>query len=265
MATVILVGHGSSRESGAGAPVHAHAATLRARGGFDAVHAAFWKEPPHVRDVLASVDDDELAVVPLFMSCGYFAGSVLPRALHLERPVTRRGRQRVHYCAPVGTHPHVPALVAQLADAAGAGPDSAVVVIGHGTEQDETSEETTWAAVWALRHKGRYGAVAGAFLDERPTIPAVLEGLEAQRLSRAVLVPLFLAEGEHTTVSIPEGVARARRRPARVTCTPPVGILPEVAELAGELAARALGRVPLAASKAAPIHAGGASWASSIS
>ena len=200
MATVILVGHGSSCDSGAGAPVRAHAARLRAEGAFRRVQPAFWKEAPHVGDVLAATTDEDVAIVPMFMSDGYFASQVLPRALGLHGPVTRRGAQRIHYTAPVGTHPRVPRLVERRALGAGAGPTSAVVIVGHGTERHALSDDSTWAAVRVLRNSGRFGVVAGAFLEEEPRIARTLEQLEAQDI---VVVPFFLAEGDHTLTDIP--------------------------------------------------------------
>ena len=242
MATVILVGHGSSCDSGAGAPVRAHAARLRAEGAFRRVQPAFWKEAPHVGDVLAATTDEDVAIVPMFMSDGYFASQVLPRALGLHGPVTRRGAQRIHYTAPVGTHPRVPRLVERRALEVGAGPTSAVVIVGHGTERHALSDDSTWAAVRVLRNSGRFGVVAGAFLEEEPRIARTLEQLEAQHI---VVVPFFLAEGDHTLTDIPAAAMPAGgARNRRITVTPPVGTLPEIARLAAELARAALGERP---------------------
>jgi sirohydrochlorin cobaltochelatase len=261
MTTMILLGQGSSYDPEAAAAVHLHAARVQAAGGFDEVRAAFWEQPPHIRQVLAEAAGDDVVLVPLLMSDGYLARVVLPRALDLRRPFTRRGAQRIHYCAPIGTHPRLPWLVGRLAAEAGGGPDSALVVVGHGTRRDAGSASTTWKVVHALRRAGRFAAVAGAFLDEEPGLPAMLAELRAESV---VLVPFFLAEGPHTRLDIPARLAEVGARVAvRVACTRPVGLRPEFAELVVDLALNALGRPHDAGARTRGGRAGGAgeAWA----
>ncbi|TKX53108.1 CbiX/SirB N-terminal domain-containing protein, partial [Halorubrum sp. SP9] len=93
----------------------------RATGAFDEVRTGFWKEEPHFREVLRTVEGDEIYVVPLFVSEGYFTEQVIPRELRLDGwDVSEWGSdglsadqatlvaedidREVHYCGPVGTH-----------------------------------------------------------------------------------------------------------------------------------------------------------------
>src|SRR6056297_1920072 len=84
MQSLVIVAHGSHLNPDSAAPTHTHADTVRETGAFDEVRTGFWKEEPSLREVLRTVEADEVYVVPLFISEGYFTEQVIPRELRLE-------------------------------------------------------------------------------------------------------------------------------------------------------------------------------------
>ena len=78
---LLLVGHGSHLNGNSSAPVFAHADRLRAMRRFDEVRVAFWKEEPQLSRGLDGFDADDVTVVPVFISAGYFTNEVIPREM----------------------------------------------------------------------------------------------------------------------------------------------------------------------------------------
>src|ERR1700744_3832475 len=108
---LIIVGHGSTVNPDSSAPTLDHAAAISRRGGFGEVRFAFWKEEPSLRQVLHTVDAEEIYVVPNFISEGYFTRTVIPRELELTGPVTQHDGRTIKYCEPVGSHPRMTDLL----------------------------------------------------------------------------------------------------------------------------------------------------------
>lgn len=239
---LILVGHGSHHSSDSSAPVYAHAERIRKAGIFDEVLEAFWKEEPSLGDALDLVDSDRVWIVPLFLAEGYFTRDVLPRELGLATP---RPEVEVHYCPPIGTHPKMVQLVLQRARSICglAGEqlrETALVVIGHGTDQSATSGDTLYDLLQGLRRAGEFQQVECGFLDEAPHVREVIASVTARDV---VLVPFFAAEGWHTRTTIPEDLgltgARTEQSGRTLWYTPPIGTLDEVTEIVLAIAADA--------------------------
>src|SRR3712207_2731868 len=114
------------------------------------------------------LESEEVYVVPLFISEGYFTEEVIPRELGLDGPapsVTRRPGKTVHYCGPIGTHPWMPRMILRRAEE-GAGltdeeaREAGLVIIGHGTERNSNSSEVIYRV-------SREADAAGGFGDVR--------------------------------------------------------------------------------------------------
>jgi len=234
---LVLVGHGSHLNPASSAPVYEHAARIRAAGYFDEVVEAFWKEEPSLRDALDLVESHEVYVVPLFLAEGYFTRLVVPRELGIDGAFSRRGAQSIFYCKPIGSHPAMGELILRRAlSSSGVSPrelgDSALVIIGHGTDRSPTSGDTVYRLVDSLRDTSGFGSVECGFLDEPPRIGDVLGQITARNV---VLVPFFVAEGWHTAETIPEELALTGASTTKgeqtFRYTPPIGTFPEIAEL----------------------------------
>nr|WP_135853394.1 CbiX/SirB N-terminal domain-containing protein [Halorussus salinus] len=214
---LIIAGHGSHRNPDSAAPVHRAVDAAREDGSFAEVRPAFWKEAPSFRDVLHTVDADEAIVVPLFVSEGYFVQQVLPREFGLGVEDRGDDAPTLRYADPIGTHPEMTDVIAARArrmlagesadgtsaDAGGAvlPEETALAVIGHGTERNPNSAEAIYDHVAALREEYDFAEVGALFMDEAPYVEDVLDEFSADEIA---VVPLFTADGFHTRDEIPE-------------------------------------------------------------
>lgn len=257
MQALVIIGHGSHLNADSSAPVYRHAAAIRRAGVFDEVRECFWKEEPSMREVFDLVEADEVYVVPLFISEGYFTEEVIPRELGLDGPapsVTRKPGKTIHYTLPVGTHPSMGGMIlrraeeiAQLTDEQAR--QAGLVIIGHGTERNSNSSEVIYRVTREAEAMGVFGHVRTGFLDQEPEVARVLAEMEEKRV---VLVPFFVAEGWHTQETIPDDLGLNRPAVSAVTETEdrtvwyaaPVGTFPEIAQIVLQRAREAGARVP---------------------
>ncbi|MDB4949746.1 MAG: cobalamin [Gemmatimonadetes bacterium] len=260
MQALVIVGHGSHLNADSSAPVYRHAETIRRTGAFDEVRECFWKEEPSMREAFDLVESDEVYVVPLFISEGYFTNEVVPRELGLDGgpgSTTRKWGKTIRYTPPVGTHPLMPGMILRRAEEiAGLSHEQArnagLVIIGHGTERNANSSEVIYRVSREADAAGVFGHVRTGFLDQAPEVGQVLEGMEERQV---VLVPFFVAEGWHTQETIPDDLGLNRPALSPVTekdgrtvfYGAPVGTFPEVAEIVLQRAREAGACVPQAA------------------
>lgn len=234
---LILVGHGSHLNANSSEPMWRHAETVRASGRFDDVRVGLWKEEPSLSRVLDGCDADDVTVVPMFISTGYFTKTVVPREMALNGAMTRRGGQSIRYTAPVGVHESLADVIVERAREAGAGPQDAVAVLGHGTRRDLESEKNIYRMAELVRERGLFAEVEAVFLDQEPNMLQVLDILKAPTV---VVVPLFIADGWHVGQTIPEDLsldgAETRRDGRVVRYTGPVGTHDALAGVILELA-----------------------------
>jgi sirohydrochlorin cobaltochelatase len=187
------------------------------------VKTGFWKEEPSLREVLRTVESDEVFVVPLFVSEGYFTEQVIPRELrldgwdvsdwesdglsadHVTLTATDVDGKRVHYCGPVGTHESMTDVIVRRAESVTEDPDVGegfgLAVVGHGTERNENSAKAIYYHADRIAETGRFEEVQALFMDEEPEVDDVTDYFEAEDV---VVVPLFIADGFHTQEDIPE-------------------------------------------------------------
>ncbi len=224
MQSLVIVAHGSHLNPDSSAPTYAHADTIRAAGAFDEVRTGFWKEEPHFREVLRTVEGDDVYVVPLFVSEGYFTEQVIPRELRLDdwdvaawdsdglsadqaTLVAEDIDREVHYCGPVGTHEAMTDVIVRRAESVTGDPDVGegvgLAVVGHGTERNENSAKAIEYHADRIRDRDRFDEVRALYMDEDPEVDDLPDFFESDDV---VLVPLFIADGYHTQEDIPEDV-----------------------------------------------------------
>ncbi|MCY4730319.1 hypothetical protein KY092_07080 [Natronomonas gomsonensis] len=222
MQALVIVAHGSHLNPDASTPTYEHADTVRAAGVFDEVRTAFWKEEPSFREVLRTLESEEVYVVPLFISEGYFTEQVIPRELRLDgwdvaewdsdgtsatHSTLEAGdvEKTVHYCGPVGTHDAMSDVIVRRAETVTDDPDVGegfgLAVVGHGTERNENSAKAIEYHAERIGEMGRFDEVKALFMDEDPEIDDVTDFFESDDI---VVVPLFVADGYHTQEDIPE-------------------------------------------------------------
>ncbi|RRJ30241.1 CbiX/SirB N-terminal domain-containing protein [Halocatena pleomorpha] len=218
---LVIVAHGSHLNPDSSAPTFDHADTIRESGAFDVVREAFWKEEPSIREVLRIVEADEVFVVPLFISEGYFTEQVIPRELRLDGWDVSTWESdgtsadyatyeaadigsTVHYCGPVGTHDSMADVIIQRArsvtDDPAVGPGFGLAVVGHGTERNENSAKAIHYHADRIREQHDFDEVKALFMDESPEVDDIAEHFDSDDV---VVVPLFVADGFHTQEDIP--------------------------------------------------------------
>ncbi len=215
-AALVVLGHGTTLDPESAAPVLQHAAELRRRKLFAEVREAFWKQEPQVTHVLAGLTQRRVFIVPLFISEGFFSGSVIPRALGFPTNsaggfsrVRRSEGQTLVYCQPVGAHDHMTkVLLARAREVVEQYPfprqpqskQLTLIIAGHGTGQDENSRKAIERQVELVRALGLYAAVHAVFLEEEPRIGAAYDLAPTRNL---VVVPFFISDGLHVRQDIP--------------------------------------------------------------
>lgn len=123
-AGLIIIGHGTERNSNSAEIIYQVTEQARAAGIFGRVETGFLDQQPAVADVLEGMSDREVVLVPFFIAQGWHTQETIPDDLGLNRPVvssvTELAGRRVHYSAPVGTFPEIAEIVLQRAREAGA-------------------------------------------------------------------------------------------------------------------------------------------------
>ena len=220
---LLVVAHGSHLNPASSAPAQDHADRIRAAGAFEEVREAYWKEEPSLRNALRTVVAEEVYVVPLFVSEGYFTEQVIPRELRLDFEAADWGSdgtsassvtlepadvdKTVHYCGPVGTHDAMSDVVVRRAETVtgdpNVGPGVGLAVVGHGTNRNENSAKAVEYHADRVRVRDRFAEVRALFMDEDPEVDDLTAHFESEDI---VVVPLFVADGYHTQEDIPEDV-----------------------------------------------------------
>jgi sirohydrochlorin cobaltochelatase len=219
---LVLCAHGIRGGVGASAE---HAGRIVGRGVFAEVRACALKGKPGLREVVAAVRAPELVFAPLLMAEGYTLQAMLAK---LERAPDRS--RRVTVCQPVGVHPRLADVIAAKARAlcarkAWRPADTALLIVGHGTERHPDSGATTHRHAGQIAAQGIFAQVTTGFLDEHPRLPQALDALGG---AQCVVVGMFVDAGEHGEEDIPALLAPAGER---AVYAGPIGPDPLVTEL----------------------------------
>ncbi|MCC6381187.1 MAG: hypothetical protein IT304_01705 [Dehalococcoidia bacterium] len=237
---LVLAAHGSHLDPNASAPIHAHAERVASLGQFDEVRAVFWKEEPSFARAFDGLCAEDVTVVPVFISDGYFVQDVLPRELRLTGRLSCVDGRCVRYTPPVGSHPTLARVVLQRAWEAGATGDEGLAVLGHGTPRNATSEANVYLQAQFVDEYRAFPEVAAVFLEQEPNMRDVFALFAAPAV---VLVPLFVADGWHVGSSIPAELALAgaelRSGGRRLRYAAAAGTHPAVADVILDLAEEA--------------------------
>ena len=216
-AALAVLGHGTELNERSAAPVFQHAAELRRRKIFAEVREAFWKQPPHIRNVLVEISAPRIFIVPLFISEGYFASQVIPRELGFsENLKLKTQNSELFYCRPVGSHDSMTRVILSRAGEvvnqfpfprAPKPRDITLFIVGHGTEKNENSRRAVERQAELIQAMNIYAAVRAIFLEESPRIDKCYALAQTRNV---IVVPFFISDGLHTQEDIPVllGVAK---------------------------------------------------------
>lgn len=202
---LILAAHGSRAMPSTNRLVRECSDRFRGMGLFDEVTAAFHRGEPVFADVLDHLSADEVTVVPLMSSEGYFSQIVLPRELKRN---ARYAEVCVHQTRPVGIHPGIVPLLARRVrnrmEEHNLQPGcTTLAIVGHGSGRHGRSRVATIRLVDALRRLDLCRQVLPAFLDEDPGVTTIHDRATQANI---VVVPFLISRGPHATQDIPEAV-----------------------------------------------------------
>lgn len=206
---LVLAAHGDRGDWTRNRWLAAHAEVLAAQTRHAAVVFGVLKGEPSLEHALGTARASgaaRIAVYPLFMSEGYFVGTVLAgrvAAADVTLPVT--------VLPPLGRDPALPDLVLaeslKTAEAAGYAPASArLLVVGHGSKFGPVNAEAARKMAKALERAGRFGSVDTAFLEEAPFLADALKAGP----DPTVAAGFFSGEGMHAGGDVPDAIAAAR-------------------------------------------------------
>jgi sirohydrochlorin ferrochelatase len=115
---------------------------------------------------------------------------------------------------------------------------TAVIILFHGSRA-EGADETAQRIAADVGRRGRFGAVATAFLQHvKPDLMEAVHACVRQGADKIVVVPFFLQMGMHVTADIPVLINRVKKRYPDLTIvvTGAVGSHPLMAEIVVDLA-----------------------------
>lgn len=106
-----------------------------------------------------------------------------------------------------------------------------LVLIGHGS-RDPSADDVLPYYVEKLSGTGRFSAVKACYLEKAPSLGDMLRSTEADRI---IVMPLLLARGYHTKVTIPEEIKASGKT---VIMLEPLGRSEHIARLIEERVAK---------------------------
>jgi sirohydrochlorin cobaltochelatase len=211
-AALVVLGHGTELNAGSAVPAAQHAAELRRRKMFAGVCAAFWKQEPRIKNVLAEISAPRVFIVPLFVSEGWFSTEIIPKELGFSFPDNSKLKiknSEWFYCRPVGSHESMTRLIlSRAAEVVRQFPfprapkpaETTLFIAGHGTEKNENSRRAIERQAELIRARNLYAGVHDIFMEEEPRIG---DCYALARTRNMVVVPFFISDGLHVTEDIP--------------------------------------------------------------
>lgn len=203
----------------------AHAERIARRDLLAEVHACAHKGAPGLVETVAALRAPETVLAPLLMAEGHTL-----RAMQRKLGRAAKPSGRIVWCRPVGSHPRLSDLMAAKAsssclDKGWRAKETALLIVGHGTERHPDSGGTALAHAARIAAQGTFAEVAVGFLDEPPHLPEALGRLRAER---CVAIGLFVDAGEHGEEDVPALLAPAGDR---AVYAGPIGPDPLVSDL----------------------------------
>lgn len=225
---LLLAAHGERLAGAANESVVRLASSLAACKVADEVGIGFVKDTPTVGQAMDAFTATDIVVYPLFMSSGYFAGS---RLKHLcADALAKRPELTVRILPPLGLESALAVVVAERADAAArqlgqASVGTTIVLMAHGSTQDQASYIATTELADRLRKLKRFSDVVAVFLEQPPALTDVL----SRQTGPVAVVGLFVGDGLHGGEDVARSIAALQR--SDIVFAGNVGTWPEISEI----------------------------------
>lgn len=207
---MLLLAHGSESTPGGATFVRQHADSLRQKGVFADVQAAFLRNSPHPRELIKQSAYRDIYLVPFMVSGGYSIDVMIPNALDLTGPLTElisvgEKRKRIHLCRPVGTHHAIrkwsmEIVAAIMANHGLMADDTAVVVLSHGTPRHKGGRRYAEQVLRDIGNNGHVAETAMLFLEEQPKVQ---EWRDCVNSLYVIALPYLMTAGRHGSLDIP--------------------------------------------------------------
>ncbi len=228
-ASLLIVAHGERGGKRHNRLPNIIAERMRSSGRFQDVAIGYISDTPDLASAGARLKGDEVRIVPLFMSDGYYVRQAIPERLAISGDNDASGR-RIVILAPTGLSARLPAIVAgeaaSAARSAGLQPDSAhLLMVAHGSGNDPASRLAAEAAAAAVSALQVFGAVHTAFLEEPPLLAKALAALPGP----LIVSGFFIGEGLHGAEDLGAAVAASGR--GDVHLAPPLARSPAFIQL----------------------------------
>lgn len=209
---LILVAHGERGGLGDDRLVCGLVDRLSGCEHYRSVQGGFVSKDPSLRSVYETLSPGPVLLYPLFMSDGYFVRRAIPRALAGDGISNHLKAAPVHIATPFGLNPHLPDLVVELASrtivqSGGNLRDFKLLLVAHGSKHDAASRSATEAVAETINRTGPFAAVDKCYLEEQPFLDETLAATSGPTL----VLGLFIGEGLHGSVDLPEAVEKAAR------------------------------------------------------
>lgn len=242
---LILAAHGSRHEPAANNAIRRMAVDLTQRLDFDEIVAAFHQGEPTFATALDRIGADDVTVIPIMTSEGYYCDEFLPAQLRLNR---RYSEVRLVQLSPIGVHPDMAKLVGRRADELAAiyglcAARTTLAIVGHGTPHHPKSRRATEDLVEVLRNTTAFAEVMAAFLDEEPAVEQITKAAGRRDI---IVVPFLISAGPHASRDIPGRLGMnvpdtftpplVQRNAGQIVCDRPVGADPRLIEMVATIA-----------------------------
>jgi sirohydrochlorin cobaltochelatase len=224
MTPLLLVGHGTRDEAGAGEFTR-FAARMRGRLSAEVAGGFIELCPPPLADAVARLYDGghrRLAAVPMVLVAAGHGKGDIPGALARER--SRHPGLSFAYGRPLGPHPTLLRLLGERLDAVldhAERPDTAVLLVGRGSTDPDANAELHKVARLLWEASGVRPAPSAA----RWTAPGTGDPPGRENGGLAMVEPAFVSLA---APGVPEGLERCRRLGARRVVVLPYFLFPGV-------------------------------------
>lgn len=202
---ILLAGHGSHISANTAGLVWESVDRLRRLNLVHEVSAGFWKEQPSFHEALDAFTADDITVIPVFTTRGFFTQEVIPAEMGLTGALTERSGKTIRYTRTLSETPFLGEMLLRritetVAKYKLAPERCAVAVIGHSTRRNPESRKAVEAQAARLRGLGMFKHVHAIYLDDSPEISEIYTLTDAPTL---IAVPFFMAEGSHVVYDVP--------------------------------------------------------------
>ena len=212
LCSIVLAAHGSTATEHCNDPLHDMAAAILQRQEersatspdlwIEKITPAFLQGEPQMTEVLESLPEGDVIVIPVMTSDGYYLRK-LPEKFASNR---NAGKFKFHLSSVFGMHAMIAdemkLLVTHHLSSFHLQPEeTTVVVIGHGTRRNQTSGESTYRLVNTLAGQFPGLKCLAGFLDQDPTAENIATEITTPN---TIILPFLISRGPHTTEDVPQ-------------------------------------------------------------